>query len=96
MKEVKRILIDTGCKSCKTKQTVLEANFPFDIMNLQYLLNSGYTTSKSYQNSGILLVEDHDIIATGAIGGNKLRIQCKNNKCEEGIGKLEELIKNMP
>jgi hypothetical protein len=96
MREIKRILVDSGCKSCKTKQTVLEANFPFDITHLQFFLQNGYTTVKSYGVSGILYIEDHSLIATGANGGNKLQIKCRNDKCDDGVDRLEKLIENMP
>jgi hypothetical protein len=95
VRSIKRILVNSACKSCNSKQTVLETNFSFDLTHLQYFLNNGYTTNKSYGTSGILFVQDETLIATSVIGQNKMQIKCRNDKCDEGINKLEAIIKSM-
>lgn len=95
MREVKRILIKSSC-NCSKPQVIFEFNFSLDRIHLEYLLAQGYMEGKSYTNSGILYIEDFNLIAIGPIGSNRLQLKCKNSNCESSIDKLERIIQDMP
>jgi hypothetical protein len=96
MAEVKRITKQTPSKcNCAKPQIFLEFNFPLETEDLAHFTSNGYKRNKSYTDIGICYVEDLDVIVLGAFGSNKLQVKCKNNSCEQGIAKFEQMIRQM-
>ena len=95
MKEIKKILIPSNC-NCTKQQIILELSFPLEKKYLPYFNNNNLTEVKSYINSGILYIENANLIAIGPFGSNRLQIKCKNSSCDASLADFENVLKNIP
>lgn len=91
MSTINRKIIKHKC-NCTKEEIYLEFNFPLKIEHLQVFIKESYKTKQSYINSGILYIEDVNLIAMAPIGTNRLKIKCKNNKCLEDLNRLELIL----
>lgn len=95
MKEVKRIQLTPSC-NCAKQQTIFEINFSLSEDQLEYFSNNNFIEGKSYTKTGIMYIEDANLIAIGPFGSNRLQIKCKNINCFASLDILESILKNMP
>ena len=93
-REVKKTIIESNC--CVKKEIFLDLNFPLHINHLAYFKSLGLKEKTSYTTNGLFYVGQDDFIAIGPIGGNRLRIKCRNSNCLASVEKFELLIKEMP
>ena len=94
MIEIKRIHLKSNC-NCGKPQLILEFNFPLEKEYLRVLTDNNFIESKSYTNLGILYLEDLNLVAVGPFGSNRLQIKCKNDKCNDSLESLENILKNI-
>ena len=92
-REIKRITNNSNC--CNKKEIFLEVKFSLDMLWLNELVLLGYKDKKSYTKTGLFYIEGDNFIAIGSIGGNKMRVKCKNSKCLDDLDKFEIVVKGM-
>lgn len=68
-------------------------NFSLTEAHLQYFLNNGFTTIKSYGKQGLFYIEDANMFAISPYGSNRLQIRCKNDACETTLTHIESIFK---
>lgn len=93
-REVKKTITEGGC--CTKKEIFLDLNFSLNIKHLTYFKSLGLKEKPSYTTNGLFYVGQDDFIAIGPIGGNRLRIKCRNPKCLASLEKFELIIQEMP
>lgn len=94
MSVISRKIIKHKC-NCIKEEIYLEFDFSLKIEYLQIFIKENYKTKQSYINSGILYIEDTNLIAMAPIGTNRLKIKCKNKKCLEDLDRLEQILRDL-
>jgi hypothetical protein len=82
-----------GC--CGKTSFLFKIDYTISDSLLNILKNSGYMESPVLTKSGILYVDNSEVILTGAFGSNTLQVKCKKINCEEIVSKLEIFLQNI-
>jgi len=77
---------------CGNSRTTLELDSSVLHNFISIFANNGFIANESYSKSGFFYAENNDLIVIGPFGGNSLQIKCKNNKCDDSILKVEEIL----
>jgi hypothetical protein len=92
--ETKRITINSECK-CGNSQIILQTGGPLLKNHIVKFTNSNYKQNESYIKSGILYLENDDLIMMGPLGSNRMQIKCKRKDCDKSISQIESIIKDI-
>lgn len=83
-------------KSCCGK---LSHMYKFDITTdksfMQKFIDKGFIESPFLTKSGVLYIENDELILTGTLGGNTLQAKCKRIKCDDIFDSLEKIISEL-
>lgn len=80
--KVEKLLFKSCCGGIST---VLKINKSISLKLLEYFKINNFKENPSFTKSGILYIENEDVILTGAIGSNQIQIKCRNKNCETVI-----------
>jgi hypothetical protein len=90
--KVERFAVQTCCGKTAIS---LKLSSPLSKDFLPYLVRNGYVEAKHFTKSGMLYVENINLIATGIFGSDNLQIKCKVNNCDNFLKDFEVLLTNM-
>lgn len=83
-------------QACCGKTSVsLKIDKPVSKDFLPLLVSNGFSESTNFTKSGILYVENNDIIATGAFGTDRIQVKCKKSDCQENLNNFESLLQQL-
>ena len=74
---------------------MFELDKPIEKQHLQLFQNTQFTQAPSYSRLGLVYLESNNLIAHGSIGSSRIQVKCKNNKCDNDIIELEEILKKI-
>lgn len=80
---------------CGKTQTVLTLDRPIDVSVIQAMNDNGYQTLEHFAKAGMVYINHSEMIISGALGQNQLRIFCKQKDCQQATLKLEVALKNI-
>jgi hypothetical protein len=59
---------------------------------ITFFETNGFKESKNFTKSGILYVQNSDLVITGAFGSDKLQVKCKKTNCDEILSNIENIL----
>ena len=91
---LKKLQTKSSCK-CQKSQTMFELDKPIEKEHLQLFQNTQFTQAPNYTRLGLVYLESGGLIAHGSIGSSRIQVKCKNNKCDNDIIQLEDILKRI-
>jgi hypothetical protein len=80
-------------QSCCGKMAIMfKTDQPLSKKFLLDLVGLGFTEHNDFSKSGILYVDNLDVIISGPFGSNRLQIKCKKADCDKRINDIETLL----
>jgi len=89
--KVERIVVKAHCKACQGA-TVFKLDAPLSKNLLPLFIDNGFTETTHFTKSGLLYIENNDLIATGAFGSDQITVKCKKTNCQDFINDFEDLL----
>lgn len=80
---------------CGKSSVAFKLDTPFSKDNLPYLVNAGFVEAKHFTKAGMLYIENHSLILTGAFNSNIIHAKCKVNDCANLLNDIEKLLTEM-
>lgn len=81
---------------CGSKSIIYKASAPLTLQLLDFLKANGFSEAEHFTKVGILYADNSDLIVTGPIGSNKLRVKCRNTtsdvECDQKLNDFEEFL----
>jgi hypothetical protein len=89
MTKVERFTIQACCGK---KQIIFKLGKPVAVTLLEGLKSNGFTEVAHFTKAGILYADNLDLIVTGPIGSDRLRVKCKKADCDQILNDFEALL----
>lgn len=77
---------------CGKTSIMFKTDTPITTNTLKSLVNLGFIEAQHFTQSGILYVDNQDLIITGPIGSDRLQVKCKKSNCNQKVQEFEALL----
>jgi len=90
--EIQRYTVQACCGS---KSLIFKTSRPIAKSDIDGLVKFGFVEAKQFTQSGILYVDNLDLIVSGPIGSDRLQVKCKVGDCSDKVNDFEVLLKQL-